>query len=356
MTVYKINYKIKLLNKNFNKEILYVICSRDLDQLCIYNKKKMRKNQQKKTKTYLEKITDRKRKNEKLQNIAFNLLSENKISIGIKTIKRMNECGTFLQFLADKKIEKLKLRNGIFCKNRFCPICSKSKSIKDAVEIKVMTEYVLKGLNRQYIFVTFTAPNVTGENLSEEIKKYNKALDRLFKREQYKKVIKGYIRKLENTYNNDKNSKSYGTYHPHFHVLISVNSSYFTDKKLYISREEWLKDWQEVMNDKTITQVDVRRLQTQNKDMLDKSILEITKYIAKDSNYLVSEEVFLNFYKGLKGKRQYAYGGDFKLAREKLKNGELEEYYFKDETEWYWLITNKWNNKKYSEEKEIYEE
>ena len=45
------------------------------------------------------------------------------------------------------------------------------------------------------------------------------------------------------------------------------------------------------------------------------------------------EEVFLNFCKGLKGKRQYAYGGDFKLSREKLKNGELEEYYFKNETE-----------------------
>lgn len=108
------------------------------------------------------------------------------------------------------------------------------------------------------------------------------------------------------------------------------------------------------MQDNSITQVDVRRVQTKNVEMLDKGILELTKYIAKDSNYLESEEVFENLYKGLKGKRQYAYGGDFKGAREKLKNGELEEYYFKDETEWYWLITNKWNNNQYSEEKEIY--
>lgn len=108
------------------------------------------------------------------------------------------------------------------------------------------------------------------------------------------------------------------------------------------------------MEDESITQVDVRRLQTQNKNMLDKSILEITKYIAKDSNYLENEEIFLNFYRGLKGKRQYAYGGDFKIAREKLKNGELEKYYLKDETEWYWIITNKWKNKKYSEDKVVY--
>lgn len=229
---------------------------------------------------------------------------------------------------------------------------TKKKAIKDAVELKVITEYVKKELKRQYIFVTFTAPNVSGENLSEEIDKYNKAFNHFIKLKKYKNVIKGYIRKLEVTYNNNKKSKSYGTYHPHFHVLISIDSSYFKGGN-YISRDEWLKDWQDVMNDKTITQVDVRRLQTQNKNMLDKSILKLTKYIAKDSNYLKDEEVFLNFYQGLKGKRQYSYGGDFKLAREKLKNGELEEYYFKDETEWYWLITNKWNNK-YSEEKEVY--
>lgn len=314
----------------------------------------MIKKQQKKPKTHLEKITDRKLKNERLHSISSSLVNYKKIKMSKKTLENIQDCGSWLQFLADKNLEKMKLHQGVFCTNRFCPICSKKKAMKDAVEIKVMTEYVSKELKRQYIFVTFTAPNVTGEKLSDEIKKYNKAFDRLFKRDKYKKVVKGYIRKLEVTYNNNKRSKNYNTYHPHFHVLISVNSSYFTDKKLYISRDEWLKDWQEVMQDNSITQVDVRRVQTRNVEMLDKGILELTKYIAKDSNYLESEEVFENFYKGLKGKRQYAFGGDFKIAREKLKNGELEDYYFKDETEWYWLITNKWNNKKYSEEKELY--
>lgn len=314
----------------------------------------MKKKQHKKTKTHLEKITDRKLKNEKLVKIGESLLDNNKIKMSKKTLININNCGSWLQFLADKNLEKHKLYQGNFCTNRFCPICSKKKAIKDAVELKVITEYVTKELKRQYIFVTFTAPNVSGKNLSEEIDKYNKAFNHFIKLKKYKNVIKGYIRKLEVTYNNNKKSKSYDTYHPHFHVLISVDISYFKGG-IYIKRDEWLKDWQDVMQDKTITQVDVRRLQTQNKNMLDKSILELTKYIAKDSNYLENEEVFLDFYQGLKGKRQYAYGGDFKIAREKLKNGELEEYYFKDETEWYWLITNKWNNNQYSEEKEIYD-
>lgn len=314
----------------------------------------MKKKQHKKPKTHLEKITDRKLKNEKLVKIGESLLDNNKIKMSKKTLININNCGSWLQFLADKNLEKHKLYQGNFCTNRFCPICSKKKAIKDSVELKVITEYVTKELKRQYIFVTFTAPNVSGKNLSEEIDKYNKSFNHFIKLKKYKNVIKGYIRKLEVTYNNNKKSKSYGTYHPHFHVLISVDISYFKGG-IYIKRDEWLKDWQDVMQDKTITQVDVRRLQTQNKNILDKSILELTKYIAKDSNYLENEEVFLNFYKGLKGKRQYAYGGDFKLAREKLKNGELEEYYFKDETEWYWLITNKWQGKIYLEEKEIYE-
>lgn len=308
----------------------------------------MEKNQD----SYLKKITDRKIKNEKLQKISEKLINKSKIKMSKAVLKNINDCGTWLQFLADKKVEKLKLYQGIFCKNRFCPICSKKKAVKDAVEIKVMTEYVRVELKKQYIFVTLTAPNVSGKYLSNEINRYNKAFNHFIKLKKYKNIIKGYVRKLEVTYNNDKKSKSYDTYHPHFHVLISVDNRYF--KNNYIKRDEWLKDWKKVMEDESITQVDVRRLQTQNKNMLDKSILEITKYIAKDSNYLENEEIFLNFYRGLKGKRQYAYGGDFKIAREKLKNGELEKYYLKDETEWYWIITNKWKNKKYSEDKVVY--
>lgn len=305
----------------------------------------MKKNQVE----YLKKLTDRKIKNEKLVKIGFNLVNKNKIKMSKKTLENIKDCGTWMQFLADKDLEKMKLLQGTFCTNRFCPICSKKKAIKDAVEIKVMTEYVSKELKRQYLFLTLTAPNVIGEELSEEIKKYNKAFNHFIKLKKYKNIIKGYIRKLEVTYNNNKKSDNYNTYHPHFHVLISVDNRYFKDN--YIKRDEWLKDWQEVMQDKTITQVDIRRLQTQNKNILDKSILEITKYVAKDSNYLENEQVFEYFYKGLKGKRQYAFGGDFKIAREKLKNGELEKYYLKDEIEWYWLLTNNWQGKKYMEDK-----
>ena len=306
-------------------------------------------------KTHKEKTTDRKLKNEQLVVLTKSLKIKEKINISWKVVNKINECGTWMEFLSDRKLEHFKLYQGLFCDNRFCPICSKRKSMKDAVELKMMTEYIQQELNREFIMVTFTAPNVTGENLDKEIVKYNKAFKKLMERKKYKNNTSGYIRKLEVTYNNNKKSKSYGTYHPHFHVLISVDKSYFKGGK-YIKREDWLKDWQEVMNDNTITQVDVRRQKTKTKDTIDGGILEITKYIAKDSNYLASEEVFQYFYKGLKGKRQYSYAGDFKDAREKLKNGELEKYRPKDETEWYWKVTYKWAKKRYTEERKVLSE
>ena len=101
------------------------------------------------------------------------------------------------------------------------------------------------------------------------------------------------------------------------------------------------------MQDNTITQVDVRRVKMSNSLELDKSILELTKYISKDSNYLINEQVFECFYKGLRGKRTYSFSGDFKIARDKFKKGELDYLIPDDKTEWYYLIKNVWENGNY---------
>lgn len=303
-----------------------------------------------KQETFVKKNKKKKKQNLKLYKIGYSLSMQSKIKMSEKTLERILDCATYLEFLADRKLEKRKLYSGIFCKNRFCPICSKRKSLNDALVIKVMTEYIRQEMKRRYILVTLTAPNVVGENLKDEITKYNKAIDKLFKRHKYKKAVKGYLRKLEVTYN--KNSE---TYHPHFHVLISVNSRYFVDKNEYIKRDEWLIDWQNAMEDSSITQVDVRRVKMNNSEETGKSILELTKYIAKDSNYLENEEVFKCFYIGLRGKRMYSFGGDFKLAKEKFKKGELDYLIPEDKTKWYYLIKSIWFNNAYTETIEFIE-
>lgn len=281
------------------------------------------------------KIKNNKRKNENLKMLGYRKVLKREINLTFSSENKIKNCSSYMEFLYTENFEKKKLLKSNSCNNRFCPICSKNKSVKDAIAMKIISNYV-KSLKRAFIFVTLTAPNCKGEDLKQEINKYNKAFKLMFERKNFA-FVKGFVRKLEVTYNQEKD-----TYHPHFHVLVSVLPSYFTQTTQYLTRDKWLRNWQEVMNDFSITQVDVRRIK-ENKNGVDNSILELTKYIAKDSNYLTSVEVFKNFYLGLKGKRMFSFGGDFKIARQLFKSGDLEEFYEEDTEEWIYFIKSVWN-------------
>lgn len=284
-------------------------------------------------KTVNEKKNSRKKENLKMLEMRKEL--KNDINLTFRSQETIKNCSTLMEFLYSENFEKQKLLKNNGCNNRFCPICAKNKSVKDSIAMKILTDYV-KSLKRAFIFATLTAPNCKGEELKQEINKYNKSFELMFKRKEFR-FVKGFVRKLEVTYNHEKD-----TYHPHFHILVSVLPSYFTQTTQYLTRKKWLKNWQEVMNDFNITQVDVRRTK-ENKNGIDGSILELTKYIAKDSNYLYSVDVFKNFYLGLKGKRMFSYGGDFKTARQLLKQGKLEEFYQEDTEEWIYFIKSVWD-------------
>ena len=263
--------------------------------------------------------------------------------------------------------ENMKVHKADFCKNRFCPMCAWRKANKDALAISVMMEYIVDEEDKDFLFLTLTAPTVPADQLEDEIKKFNGSFKKMFERKELKSIVKGYIRKLEVTYDGnefitkdmyqkrstyyDKRGLKFGDvnpnfnkYHPHFHVLIVVNKSYFTDKKHYLSRDRWLELWQEATGDYSITQVDIRKFK---KHVKDSEVYEIAKYSAKDNDYLQSEEVFDVFYKALKGKRILVYSGLFKNANKKFKNGELKKYMKEDTTEYVYLILYTWGEKKY---------
>ncbi|HDG6919045.1 TPA: protein rep, partial [Staphylococcus aureus] len=123
-------------------------------------------------------------------------------------------------------------------------------------------------------------------------------------------------------------------YNPHFHVLIAVNKSYFTDKRYYISQQEWLDLWRDVTGISEITQVQVQKIRQNN----NKELYEMAKYSGKDSDYLINQKVFDAFYKSLKGKQVLVYSGLFKEAKKKLKNGDLDYLKEIDPTEYIYQI------------------
>lgn len=293
---------------------------------------------------FLKKDNKRKQSNLELSRVASELVENERINLSKKRVKAISECGTFLQFATDKEIQNRKLFTANFCQNRYCPICSRNKSMKDARDVKILTEY-LRDLGFEFLFATFTAPNCEQTELNEEITKYNKALSKMFKDEKYN-FIQGYIRKLEITYNSDTSSKSYGTFHPHFHILIAINKSYFGRK--YVPKQVWLADWRKAMNDSSITQIDIKKVSVGRKNNIDKSILELTKYITKNFDFYSESEVFENFYKGSKGKQMFAFSGIFREAKKKLKNKELEKYAGeKKEIEWFYLFSQIYNGNNY---------
>ena len=188
-------------------------------------------------------------------------------------------------------------------------MCAWRKARKDALKISVIMKWLETEYDKAFIFVTLTAPNVKAEDLPAEIDLYNKAFQRLVKRKEIASIFTGYIRKLEITYNADQQ-----TYHPHFHILFVVNKSYFTSRS-YVKQAKWLELWREVTGNEKITQVDVRRL----KNSADKSAAEVAAYTAKDSDYLLSQDIFDVFYNALRGRQVLTYNGLFttgnKLSR-----------------------------------------
>ncbi|HAR5836214.1 TPA: protein rep [Staphylococcus pseudintermedius] len=279
----------------------------------------------------MEKYTEKKQRNQVFQKFIKRHIGENQMDL-------VEDCNTFLSFVADKTLEKQKLYKANSCKNRFCPVCAWRKARKDALGLSLMMQYIKQQEKKEFIFLTLTTPNVMSDELENEIKRYNNSFRKLIKRKRVDSVIKGYVRKLEITYNKKRDD-----YNPHFHVLIAVNKSYFTDKRYYISQQEWLDLWRDVTGISEITQVHVQKIKQNN----NKELYEMAKYSGKDSDYLVNQKVFDAFYKSLKGKQILVYSGLFKEVKKKLKNGDLDYLKEIDPTEYIYQIFYIWNKKEY---------
>ena len=279
-------------------------------------------------KEYLKRPTEK-----KLKLKVFGEYMQKFTSMSMKS--RIAECGDFIGFL--KTIDgDVRLDGGNFCNNRFCPFCSWRKARKDGYLLQTLMGYINKVHEKEFIFLTLTAPNVLSHKLEEEINDFNESWKRMTKLKRVSAINKGFVRKLEVTYNQERND-----YHPHFHILLAVNRSYFKDKELYVSRDEWLSMWQSSKRDSSITQVDIRRAKFDDF----KSVLEIATYSAKASEYLLNADIFKVFYENLKGRQLITFNGLFKDTLKAFKNGELEEFQAVDENvyvsrEWYKWFDN----------------
>ena len=229
------------------------------------------------------------------------------ISVSDTTLDRMHNCGKVVKYALDTVNEKKKLLYTETCESRFCARCQKMKSIKLGQKLFTLTNYLKVEKEYRFLFITLTVPNVSKDDLKEEIKEINSAIDKMTQRKKFQQ-FKAYFTKLEITYNRKRND-----YHPHIHLLVAVEKNYFDKRnKDYIKQEELLKHWQSAKNDYSITQVDIRALKDNNDDKLMKSILELSKYEAKSSDFAINQEVFETFYFALKGARMTRFNREYR--------------------------------------------
>lgn len=229
------------------------------------------------------------------------------ISVSDTTLDRMHNCGKVVKYALDTVNEKKKLLYTETCESRFCARCQKMKSIKLGQKLFTLTNYLKVEKEYRFLFITLTVPNVSKDDLKEEIKEINSAIDKMTQRKKFQQ-FKAYFTKLEITYNRKRND-----YHPHIHLLVAVEKNYFDKRnKDYITQGELLKHWQGAKEDYSITQVDVRALKDNDDKKLMKSILELSKYEAKSSDFAINQEVFETFYFALKGARMTRFNREYR--------------------------------------------
>lgn len=288
--------------------------------------------------------------------------------VGFSRAIEIQDCARVLNFITDKEFVKHKVWRMFTCKHPFCPTCIWRKARKDAMKIATIMKWIEQEHKKEFILLTLTYKRVPGTELSATIDKFQSAFNRMFNRKRVKDISKGYLKKLEVTYDNNEKiteemykrkkryydkqglkvgmeNGNYDTYHVHYHVLIAVNKSYFTDKRYYMSRVDWLEYWQRAMKDDSITQVDVRKVKNDEGS----GAKEVAKYTAKDSDYLVNQDVFDTFSTALHRRRRIVYSGLFRDGAELYKNGKLDYLLEKDDTAYEWLIRYFWGDESYCE-------
>lgn len=260
--------------------------------------------------------SDRKMANELLA-MAYQQVNENKAA-------RLRSCSDFLEFAVTPTGKKL--TNARFCRVRLCPICQWRRSLKTFAQTqKIINAIETNDKQQAYILLTLTMKNCQADELTKSIDHLMAAWNNMSRRAAWKKIANGWNRSLEVTHNVDPTSPSYDTYHPHFHVLIAVNKSYFTSRD-YLSHAKWVEMWQHALGVNYEPKVNVKRARE-----IYGTIAEISKYTTAEEDYIVPNDWDLTvdavraLDRGLNNRRLVAYGGNMAEWHKRLNLTDVED-------------------------------
>lgn len=195
-------------------------------------------------------------------------------------------CGDSLEFKQNKNGQKI-LIGARFCHDRLCALCQWRRMLKMSYQMtKTIEQSLIDYPNSRFLFLTLTVKNCTGDELHDTVKALNTGLAGMMRRKKVKQDIIGYVKAVEVTVNNDRE-----TFHPHIHVLLQVSSSYFKKQGHYLKHDEWMKLWRRAMKLGYDPSVRISPVKARNgKDSVHASIAELAKYQTKATQFLSLEE------------------------------------------------------------------
>jgi len=231
--------------------------------------------------------------------------------------ERMYACGAWLEFTEFASGRK-RLTSATFCRERMCPMCQWRRSLKNFCELsRVMDEVETRDPELVPLFLTLTVKNCQATALQDTIKLLLKGWDGLLKIRKIKRLVAGWFRALEVTYN-----KQQSEFHPHLHAVLYVPRSYFSKQfDDYMETDEWAAIWRDAARLDYDPIVDVRKAYKTR----DKAVSELAKYAVKDTEFAPAEPNLRDFlvgslFEGLHRVRLMAYGGLMKgIAKEETE-------------------------------------
>lgn len=103
-----------------------------------------------------------------------------------------------------------------------------------------------------------------------------------------------------------------------------MKSTYFSGKKNYISKEQWVTFYKKARNLIYNPIIDIKVIKNQNDDHILNAAQEVAKYQVKDTDFLTGNinrdlEIIETLENALKGTKSISYGGIFKEINRNIK-------------------------------------
>lgn len=240
---------------------------------------------------------------------------------------RMEECSQWLLFGFEQEGEegalKFALSSAKFCRVRHCPVCQWRRSLMwfkrfHNVLPKVLEDYP-KG---RFLFLTLTAKNCQPEELRSTVRWMNSSWRKMVRRKSFPAI--GWIKSVEVTRSSD------GLAHPHFHIILMVNASYFKGKN-YLSHEDWVQLWKESLKVNYDPIVNIKAIRAKgDQTAIISALKETLKYTVKEVDLQSDMEWLKVLTQQLHNVRALGVGG---ILKDYLSEDESQDFVHLDENE-----------------------